>query len=132
MSEQTTVNPILDQFLQKSVEYLSSAEAFLKTEVPAFVQELLAWEFYSSLMCAVALGLVCVISIVLFIRFEKKDRIYFEKRGYHDSDIVGGQIGCGAVALITFLLTFYSVHSMVKIKVAPRVYLLEQVRHLTE
>lgn len=121
MSDQTST--ISDQFLNKALEYLSSAEAFLKAEVPAFIQELLLWNFYESLVFLVVGVLLLVAAGVLFYKPIKAK--YFED--HHGPMVIFGfmffLIGTGMVISNGL--------DMIKIKVAPRVFLLQEVKNLT-
>jgi hypothetical protein len=108
---------ILNGFLTKSVEYLNSAEAFLKAEVPSFIQEYMAWEFYSALFS----GSLWLIATIFLIWIGVK----LIKARNHDN--MPGEIAL-LVAGFTLLFTISNFYTMVKIKVAPRVYLLQELR----
>jgi purine-cytosine permease-like protein len=132
MSEQTQVS-ILDQFLNKSLEYLSSAEAFLKAEVPAFVQEFMTWKYYEAML---SIGSKLFIAIILIIAanllYKRYKKLYTEDR--HDPDFVPYivfSIVSGIAAFCMVVSLWEPIHTMVKIKVAPRVFLIEQVKELT-
>lgn len=129
MSEQAT--PILDQFLAKSLEYPGSAEAFLKSEVPAFIQEFMAWQFYQSVFMASICLIALTVGIILVVRINKASAAYKKERDYEkDSHTVGRMVSIVGIVLSSVFLSG-NIHTLIKIKVAPRVFLLEEVRSLT-
>lgn len=114
--------PILDQFLNKTVEYLSSAEAFLKAEVPTFVQEYMNWIFYSSLFNVIIFLLGAVIAAYFINKICKIE---------YPSDEESGIFIVSCIALVLFsTIIFFEAKRVIKIVVAPRVILLEEVRDL--
>lgn len=111
---------IVDQFLNKSLEYLNSAEAFLKAEVPAFIQELIQWEFYNALGWGlIQFGMLSITIFVIYKIIKSKDYIEFT-------------ILPIAFSIIVFTLMVFNINTIIKIKVAPRVFLLEEVRQLVK
>lgn len=109
--------PITDQFLSKSLEYLGSTEAFLKAEVPAFIQEFITWKFYENgadiILCIFGLFLMYKLSKILI---KETLEPFIVATGFCGV-ILGVQLYCSTL-------------NMIKIKVAPRVYMLEQVKSL--
>ena len=106
------------QFINKALEYLNSAEAFLKAEVPAYVQELLIYNFYSNLFMLIS----CIMGqlIIFFIVY----KLY--KKHYIVSEIMAVIIP--VLTIVMIVNGVRSVDKLIKIKVAPRVFLIE---HLT-
>lgn len=117
-------NELLESFLGKTLEYLNSAEAFLQKNVPAYVEELLAYEFYSSLFELLFFILILIASI-----------IFFKKAKEVEKDMCSGDKVLTAIS--AFVLIVFSVVSvvaipltishMIKVKIAPRVYLVETI-----
>lgn len=117
----------VDQFLTKSLEYLSSAEAFLKAEMPEFIKELLAWSFYNAMFKGIIL-------LVLFIGFAILSFTFYKKHLKKPVDCYDlGTFLIGGLAFIFIFggLLVCQIQTMIKIKLAPRVFLIEQVRDLT-
>lgn len=109
------------QFINKALEYLNSAEAFLKAEVPAYVQELLMYNFYSNLFMLIS----CIMGqlIIFFIVY----KLY--KKHYIVSEImIPAAVIIPALTIAMIVNGTKSVDKLIKIKVAPRVFLIE---HLT-
>ena len=127
---ETVVNAaptIVDQFLSKSLEYLSSAEAFLKAEVPAFIQEFMTWKFYEALfyfgLWVIPTIVACSIGVFSYRKYKNtgvKDNLEF-------ATFI---ITVGFLAL--FINSLVNLPVIIKLKVAPRVFLLEEVRSLTK
>jgi len=111
---------VMDQFLNKSIEYLSSAEAFLKAEVPAFIQEFMTWKLYESVIDLV--GTVVLIGILSFScnKFYKANKKHNEnKYGSHEG-LVMGFIMTGLAAFALLVALAQPIQKIIKIKVAPR------------
>jgi heme/copper-type cytochrome/quinol oxidase subunit 2 len=135
MSEQIQVaaTPIMDQFLVKSLEYLGSAEAFLKSEVPAFIQEFITWKIYEAYLGLTVEILVLVGLICLSFFLVKKNAEYKKEHRYNEGNPAYEipQVFIAIVGLVMLIAIICDLHTIVKIKVAPRVFLLEEVRKLT-
>ena len=115
---------ILNKFIEKSLAYLSSAEAFLGKEVPSYIQELLTFKFYESLVF-LGFGLFFIVITVLTLKYVWK--LTEDKHG--DARDVPrffiGIFGTLGIVLVTFIGLMDSSVTLIKIKTAPRVYLVE-------
>lgn len=121
---------IVDQFLNKSLDYLGSAEAFLKAEVPSFIQEFMSWKMYESsfglTVCLIGIIVSILLSIYFFkktLKFEDYDAAFFCKIMVFVS---------GTLTSILLISAISYTKDIIKLKVAPRVYLLEQIKHITK
>lgn len=109
---------LLNSFTAKALEYLNSAEAFLKAEVPAYVQELLLYNFYSNLIGLIPLLIGA--SICIFI-------LYKARKYVNNPDVIFALFP--AIALVLCLAgAFDNINTIIKIKVAPRVFLIEHLK----
>lgn len=106
------------EFIEKTGEQTVD---FAREQVPLVIQEVLEWGFYSHLINAVG----CLFIVIFLVIILKKTWKYLD-----DSPIV---IVWGAGVIICFALTcamFHSGTTCVKIKVAPRLYLIESLNEL--
>lgn len=112
---------ILDAFLGKTLEYLNSTEAFLQKNVPAYVEELLLFNFYSALFGAIVTVSILAIALIFLWNYVRKYK--------HLSDDAAFFHGVGIFMVITIfgIASYCNILTAIKIKVAPRVYLVEKV-----
>lgn len=118
----------LDQLLKFLTDTLQQGKDFTIEQAPKFVQELLWWKYYEALFwCGVGV-LFMVFGIVLgqfMVGFYTKELggDADERRCARWLPSLGGFVlGCAFIAT--------NVYTMVEIKVAPRVVLVEMVRSL--
>ena len=131
---QETVNSILIEMLRgakdASSEIYSASKVgivkavdFAQEQSPLVVQEFLAWRFSQAIIYLVA----GVIALVLLGALVKK---CFSKDWLRETDgasVVGVIFGIGIFALVLGKAIVPNVETIVKIKVAPRVYVIEWV-----
>jgi len=112
----TNLNQIIISTLQEGT-------VFVKEQAPLVVQEFLNWELikYSSL--AAVLGLFAIVAFILARMFFK----WKAQKSYNESDMMV----TGAIMLflgtIFFIFSIVNIAKAVKVKVAPRVCLMEFV-----
>lgn len=133
---QETINTVLIDILKgakdASSEIYGASKAgivkavdFAQEQAPMVVQEFLTWKFAHSVIWTIV-GVIALIALVVaFLKFKKLAR-----DSDSGGDIIGffGMVGC----VIAFLCVCGSnvipnVEQMVKVKVAPRVYIIEWV-----
>lgn len=119
---------IVNTFLGKTLEYLNSTEAFLQKNVPAYVEELLQFEFYSAIFWALFFPLLALI----FGLVAKRVLTVIKGKSGDERDVLEGigatSLGiCVLSILISLFVTPCNLQDVVKIKVAPRVYLVEKI-----
>ena len=136
MDEQLKV--LLNQFaiemLQKVKTGIDLASTFLGEELPKVAKEIIAWGlgkaiFYTSMLA--------VLAIISFVFSFVGHRAQIKKRGGQswEWDYDGGAwafIFCLVLGFIFLLASFSQASYIVKIAVAPRVYLIEQLIQMTK
>ena len=120
MNNEQQINEAL-QWLQSTGQSLVD---FTGEQAPLYCQEVLNWTFYSN-MIAVIIGIIWIIGSLFLI----KPCIKSWNFGY-GGDLKGGMISVStSLALIMsycfIITTIFSVVDMVKVKVAPRMVLVE-------
>ena len=105
------------------IDQANNITNWASAEIPSFIQEFLAWNFYSGLInisiCSIILGAV----VWLFIKFRKQLLEMFD-----DCNPIMLFIGTGiGIAFILLPVAIYNnAKEVVQIKVAPKVYLVEK------
>jgi membrane protease YdiL (CAAX protease family) len=121
----------LDQLLKFLTETLQQGKDFTVDQAPKFVQELLMWRFYESLYFVV-LGAALLLfgwAVAFFVGRGVARVKAASKNGY--CEYAGAQwiIGLGATIVSAIVISING-YTMVQVKVAPRVVLVEMVRNL--
>jgi hypothetical protein len=103
------------------IETLKSGADYVKGEAPAYVQEYLNWVFYGNLLLAAAFAIAINILWIVAIVVVKCERI-------HDDE--GRNLFCWVLTAAILGLAMFPASEIVKVKVAPRVVILEHVSTL--
>lgn len=127
---QNTINSIL----QKAIEAATNGAEFLKGEIPEVVQQLLTWKMTEAMLNIGISLLVYAITAIILYKWWKSFRIRHRERCCHTGeDGALWAITCilGIVEFIVFLVfTCGNAFDMLKIWIAPKVYLLEYATRL--
>ena len=112
----------IELFTSKAISYLESSEAFLKKEVPVFIEELLRYEAIE----AVVILVVLVGLGIIFIKwsFYFKNKMKEEPYSLYDMGLTIMVI----VSLVILLFVTMTTLKIIKINTAPRAYLIEYLR----
>lgn len=116
----------LIRFLQGVESRVGKAENFVVEQAPLYVQELLNWQFYGSiLMLVVLLGLVLLcFAITSFLYYRTENMVDTEAKGKCEDMLLTARI---IVIVIAALFTVSNVYALVKSVVAPRVVVVDQL-----
>lgn len=121
---------ITKEFLTKTLEYLNSAEAFLEKNVPAYVEELLTFEVYSSVFHIVLwVGLTLTFGLMSFFFYRKYKREGIKK--WSDLHEMTGAATI-LISIIALIVVSCNVHTIIKVKTAPRVFLVEKISRMVK
>lgn len=131
-----------EKVMEKVLQYLESAEVFTRKEIPIYVSELITYKLYEQVLC-VMLGLMTTLIIFLvvnwtikvFFKTPYRDRYNSDYKSRWDSGDDSGQV----IPVIIFSLSFIfgtiivinlvgNSIELIKIKTAPRVYLIDYIR----
>lgn len=116
-------NEVVDKFLQKGLKYLESAESFAGKEVPAFLDEVLRFNVYAESVSALWSLPLFVVAFTIY----RMCRSQLEKDGM-DGEVFNGFLFCLAFALSGLFVLVNNLLDVVKIIVAPKMYLLEYLK----
>ena len=123
---------IVDKFLNKALGYLESAEAFAQEQIPAFIEEVLRFKVYEESV-DILWGLLFIVVGILVIYITSFRKYGDEKETLieSDEDFVPVSFFFGLLPIIFgILMGITSSLDVVKIKVAPRMYMLEYIKEL--
>jgi formate-dependent nitrite reductase membrane component NrfD len=104
---------VFDQLATKGLQYLENFEQFAKTEIPDYFQQILTYNLNVSFFWLGVFGLIILLGCLL---------MYVSK----DS---GDGMGFGVIIIMIFvLLSGFQIRDIVKIKYAPKVFLVDYLR----
>jgi UDP-N-acetylmuramyl pentapeptide phosphotransferase/UDP-N-acetylglucosamine-1-phosphate transferase len=109
-----------EQILEKLMTYLQNTEVFLSEQTPQVINELITYELYMSYAkIGTFIGILILSAIILF---------YLIKKEIHE-EVIGGVL-CISIVLATLfgVLSVGAVNDIIKIKVAPKVFVLDKLR----
>lgn len=116
---------LINKFTQKILVYLEKTESFMAKEVPGYLEEILTFGFYNevlNIVLSVLFLLISVFVIKYLIKISKNDN------DFEASALVVVACFIGWIFCIVTLVN--STRDLMKIKTAPRVYLIDHVRGL--
>lgn len=122
----------LMKYLNHLEDLAGKTEDFAAEQVPLYIQELLTWMFWDSVMCAAFAALILVISLVL-VGFGFKLLEHAKKTKDDGLEFFGGMtvILMAILAVVCLLPICINTKQAVKISVAPRVVIVEELKKLT-
>ncbi len=126
---------LLNKFLDKSLSYLESAEAFTKEQVPDYVAQLYKWFIINAsidLLTATVIPIVVLIIVYKIFKWTiRKDK----KSGDYvvcSSDREGMLAAVASAGIVIFAILVIggmsSLKKIIKITIAPKVYLVDYLR----
>lgn len=122
----------LKQYLEEFVHTLKQGGEFALEQLPIFIHEYLMWGFWESVILSILLLLssVCLFKISWYLG---KRAYNYESSGIFDDGelpfIMGSAIS-GVLSVMSLLFAIPNILTAIKISVAPRVYLIENLMNL--
>lgn len=139
MNEQ--LQSALIEILNRTVEGIDSGVAFMMSELPDVIEQLLMWHMLKGVILT-ALGFILIIPLFLFLRLLSKQDIKGAKEDsfwvchYHSySNSLGGGatavlISLSLVSLCGLAISFLNFMTPIQILVAPKIWLIEYAAKL--
>lgn len=120
---------ISTELAKKMLEYLNSTEAFLQKNIPAFVEEYLTFYFYQSTFIIAFFLLLLVLSFSLS-KISKKHIENFKSLSREDKEFLNVMrtVPFGILLLLNAFVIPININTLIKIKFAPRVYLVDELK----
>ncbi len=111
----------MDKMLEQLTSMLAAIQNAASTELPLIARQILEWEFMKSVGWAVLFAIIMVILIIFVTCYVRN------AKHIYDSDF---NVIMFAVTLIILMgiLFGYKAQNVLKIKYAPKVYLLDEVQ----
>jgi len=126
---ETTAKELLTVYLEKTLYWLESAGTFVADQIPIFVQEVLAWAFWESIFFATICLLVVIVDIIGAIQLGKK--ILWKEEVTYRMDGFNFFLSVLSFLPVLFIIgVFGRIADIIKVLVAPRLFLLEYVKEL--
>ena len=134
------MNPELQSKLEASADKLiafleqsgSASVDFAKEQVPLVVEEILRWGWWSSafVVSTVVILFVAVLSAAIVV----VRKAQWSKSEIDPTQVAGIVLGTSSVVLgmVAVAVVPTNCHTMLKITVAPRIYLIEQLKGLAQ
>ncbi len=126
-----------EQIANKLMQYMSSTEAFITTQVPDFAQQYLQWYLYHEILQMAFFVMFATLGWVFIIKFLPRILKKCEDSDLFDSmDVCGlvrgvSYILCLILTLLTLICIPINTMNIVEIKMAPKVFLVETLaKHL--
>lgn len=112
-----------NEVFKKLLEYLSSAESFLGTEIPDLLTQILQYDFYSTIVWFIVCLFICIIFgwlLYMYINIELEER----------ADNSRFPFWALAILCISTFLLICNLNKMTMIKTAPKYYLMHKCKDL--
>lgn len=113
---------VIDKFLVEMLQFLKAAKDFTMEQIPEVAKEILRFNLAMSVIHTL-LGLALILLSYRLFRFVKKSNVFTEFEGF----AIAGMTVSGVVGLIVF---FVNIHYVLKVWLAPRLYLIEYLAEL--
>ena len=120
-----------DQIIEYMKISINKIEDFTVKEIPPFIHEYITWKFYENLLPITLFTLLLLVLTILTCKYitpfwrwasetskKEQDTIYF---------LFPVVVTCLMVVVILITFPYNNIKNCIQIKVAPKVYLLEQV-----
>jgi len=138
------MSQITDEMAQKILDWMESGEALVSEQLPVVVQQVIAWGWAENLTGAIASFFLFAISVLPFIRWYRCSKAYHTDGAEAVRDHfwnVNEPTGLGLIMLIcgglfTFsfgcMFLFEFIPMLLKLYVAPNLYVLEEMRAMAK
>lgn len=126
----SAVSDRLEQVVEKVASYVEAGAEFAVTQAPLLVREILNWEI--ALRCGAAFVSFVALAFGLWaFRYIYVQERYDRYSRYSDSAVLG-MVAAGSVSAVGLATFVYNTFALVKVLVAPRLFLLEYFSHLVK
>lgn len=120
-------NGIIKKYFVDLVEIVKSGVDFASEQVPLYLKELIAYEFWSSTIHAVVYALVTLLCVKVFFHCRKR---WNELKNDDGVPYVMCGLVCVALSILFTCNTVGRVDDAIKAAVAPRVIIVEKIQSL--
>lgn len=125
---------IIEEFVNKGLKYLESAEAFAQQNIPAYIEEILTYKLYEEFLHVLwSLPFFFIFGVILYILFIRKDdegKTFYNRDLYISDDFMSGLLMGMFTFLVGILVLLSQSLDIIQIYTAPRMYLVEYFQNL--
>lgn len=130
------IKDVIVSYMSKIEGVVQNMSDFASDQIPLVIQEYLAWQFYSGMVILIFLLTCSSVAGVIGLKFLKtRSEVKKENKYVSDFSVEHAKEGymiCSVVAFIIagmfFFFSFMPAYDMVKVKVAPRVVLIDWLK----
>lgn len=110
---------------EKLLQYAESGSYFLQDQAPVYVEELLSFGVINNTIGLVVSTIITLIllGLIIFLMYENHTKQYEDYRSL-------GSFFCSVALLLSLVFAIGSYLELKKIEVAPRVYIVEQLKNI--
>lgn len=124
----------LTEIITSAIETTAAAKEFVLAEMPDVIQQLLIWKQVDAVL-GIILGLILISSPLIWARFHQF--IWPREKAHYDRDWdaghMVGKVGFGIIGgLAGTIFVGCSLSTILKIWIAPKLYLIEYARNLVQ
>lgn len=113
-----------EQLTNWLIEQTKNITNWTSVEIPVFVQEYLTWNFYNGILNSSLIFILFSICIYLTIKLKKKSR--------EEQHLLPFVVMMIVPIFLSFVFFVCEVREVIKIKVAPKTYLMDKVLRVKE
>lgn len=121
------------EITDKILEYLSNAESFVKDQVPDFINQYLTWCFYSNVFFIILGFTLFLIPLFVYLVNESKNKGKTREYNRYGNPENFPTIVSAIFLILSifafgvfFIMATVNTYDLIKIKVAPKVYLVDK------
>lgn len=127
-------NSIIKKYFVDLMEVVKGAKDFAAAEIPLYLKELIMYEFWHAVTDAILFAILSYAAYKLGYWFRTKARAVQEEDKRADEDDYGPYWGCAVVSWVLCLIFFCviagKIDRAIKVKVAPRLIIVEKIQDL--
>ena len=120
-----------DELIGKLITWIEAGGEFVKSQVPEYVEQLIKVSTIKLYLDIFYLLIVIILSSLLFYACIKTIRSCIDTRDIPPIVAVGTFI-CPAIMFLFFVQLTFTINNLITLKVAPKVYVVEHLKKLTE
>lgn len=115
---------VLASLVEKSMKLAEETGTWALEQAPLLIEQFLRWEFYSHLFLLVISIIILIASYFLGkLAIKENEKTYSEM---NDFFFLGGMVGSIIGTVAGLPMFFISIYTMIFIKVAPEIYLIQK------
>jgi len=115
----------MELITEKLIKYLETTETFVAEHAPDYIQQLLEYEFLSSILCLTGIAALAIVVILWGRSMHSRDS---EGVNISEGEVIPFFFTVMIIVIVGIMTGVNSVDTLVKIKVAPKVFIMDKLR----